>query len=122
MSLEIRTEDSGTGLQKVIPRGRLDTNTAPQLESVLDSLSPARVIVFDLNGLEYISSAGLRIIFKTKKATLAAGGKALMVNLQPQVKKVFDIVKALPSDSIFTSWDELDEYLDGIQRRIVDGE
>ena len=122
MSLEIRTEDSGTGLQKVFPKGRLDTNTAPQLEAVLDSLSPARVIVFDLIGLEYISSAGLRIIFKAKKATQAAGGRTLMVNLRPQVQKVFDIVKALPSDSIFTSWDELDQYLDGIQRRIVEGE
>ena len=122
MSLEIRIEDSGTGLQKVIPKGRLDTNTAPQLESTLDSLSPARIIAFDLVDLDYISSAGLRIIFKTKKATEAAGGRALMVNLQPQVKKVFDIVKALPSDSIFTSWTELDEYLDGIQRRIVEGE
>ena len=122
MSLEIRTEESGTGLQKVIPRGRLDTNTAPQLESVLDSLPIARVIVFDLVGLEYISSAGLRTIFKAKKTTEAAGGRALVVNPQPQVKKVFDIVKALPSDSIFTSWDELDQYLDGIQRKIVDGE
>jgi hypothetical protein len=40
------------------------------------------------------------------------------MNLQPQIKKVFDIVNALPSMKIFASVDELDDYLDAIQKRV----
>ena len=53
-------------------------------------------LIFDLAKLEYISSAGLRTIFKTKKATAKSGGATFVVNPQPQVQKVFDIVKAMP--------------------------
>ena len=45
-----------------------------------------------------------------------------MVNLQPQIKKVFDIVKALPEQQIFTSIEEMDNYLKEIQRKVKDGE
>ncbi len=40
-----------------------------------------------------------------------------VINLQPQIRKVFDIVKAIPDSSIFASIDELDKYLDSIQRK-----
>ncbi len=63
------------------------------------------------------SSAGLRSLFKAKKAASAKGGQFLIVHVQPSVQKVFDIVKALPSEGIFASIEEMDEYLDGVQRR-----
>jgi anti-anti-sigma regulatory factor len=47
----------------------------------------------------------------------ARNGSLLLVNVQPQVQKVFDIVKALPSQSVFKSVAELDEYLDYMQRK-----
>jgi anti-sigma B factor antagonist len=40
-----------------------------------------------------------------------------MVNMQPAVQKVFDIVRALPLKSVFRSIEELDEYLDAMQRK-----
>ncbi|MGD2270109.1 MAG: hypothetical protein PVI06_06895 [Desulfobacterales bacterium] len=43
------------------------------------------------------------------------------MNLQPQIKKVFDIINALPSMQIFASIEELDEYLDAIQKKATRG-
>ncbi|MGN1115129.1 MAG: STAS domain-containing protein, partial [Candidatus Ornithomonoglobus sp.] len=54
--------------------GRLDTTTAPELEKTLDSaLDDTKELVFDMNGLEYMSSAGLRVILKAQKAMNARG-------------------------------------------------
>lgn len=79
-------------------------------------------IVFDMEGVDHISSAGLRVIFKPKKASGKNKGKVILVHLQPAVKKVFDIVQALPSMTLFTSIQELDHYLDSMQRKVKEGE
>jgi anti-anti-sigma factor len=73
--------------------------------------------VFQLDRLEYISSAGIRCIMRARKALEARGGRVAIVNAQPAVLKVFEIVKALPSDQVFASQAELDAYLDAMQRR-----
>lgn len=71
--------------------GRLDTSTAPELESALDALLPtATALVFDLSALEYISSAGLRVILKAQKAMTHKGGMKL-IHVPETVMEVFDI-------------------------------
>ena len=61
--------------------GRLDTNTAPELESDLkESLSDVKDMVFDFHDLAYISSAGLRILLLTKKAIKEGEVKVIGVN------------------------------------------
>jgi anti-sigma B factor antagonist len=77
------------------------------------------VLVFDVEALDYISSAGLRGLFRAQKSMRERGGKAVLVHVQPQVKKVLDIVKAVDVDSVFKSIEELDTYLDAIQKKIV---
>ena len=79
-------------------------------------------LVLDLAGLNYISSAGIRSIFKARKALTARNGKLLVVNPQPQIQKVFDVVKAVPMSDIFTSVAEADAYLDMVQRKVVSGD
>ena len=69
---------------------RLDTNTAPRLEAEL-SLDGVREVAFDFAGLEYISSAGLRVLLTAKKATLAAGQDMSVVNANETVRGVFEI-------------------------------
>lgn len=55
--------------------GRLDTVTAPELENELGALLPdTDALVLDMEKLEYISSAGLRVILKTQKALAPRGG------------------------------------------------
>jgi anti-anti-sigma factor len=74
-----------------------------------------------MTGVNYISSSGVRTVIKTKKQLQQRGGSLVMVNLQPQILNVFEIINALPSLQIFTSIEELDEYLADMQRQIING-
>ena len=105
--------------------GRLDTHTAPELDRALDGvLARAGIarLVFDVSRLEYLSSAGIRCFIRARKAIEPGGGRVAIVNPQPAVRKVLDIVKAIPSSGIFSSVAELDAYLDDIQRQVRDRE
>ena len=102
--------------------GRLDTNTAPDLDKELDRIlarGDVRQLVFDLAQLDYLSSAGIRCFVRARKAIEPRHGKVAIVNPQPAVRKVLDIVKAIPG-AIFSSVAELDAYLDDIQRQVRD--
>ena len=71
--------------------GRLDTQTAPELESELDATLPGiKELKFDMTNLEYISSAGLRVILKAQKAMNAQGAMKL-TGVNDSIMEVFDI-------------------------------
>jgi anti-anti-sigma factor len=70
-----------------------------------------------MKDVEYVSSAGVRVILKARKVLKKQNGQALLMHLQPQVKKVFEIIKALPTTQVFTSVAELDRYLDQMQKK-----
>lgn len=124
MSL-LRTEiaPANGGVQRVAIGGRLDTHTYAELDQALAPLlgNPAVTsLVLDLEGLDYISSAGIRCILKARKA-LAPTGKVLAVNPQAQIRKVLDMVQALPLGDIFNSTAEADAYIDALQQEILQG-
>ena len=101
-------------------RGRLDTLTAPQLDEKMAPLLDAKevtTLVFQLDALDYVSSAGIRCMIRAHKAITGRGGQVSIVNPQPGVRKVFEIVKALPAENVFASEAELDAYLDAMQRK-----
>lgn len=76
---------------EIILAGRLDTTTAPELEALLDELLPtAKTLVMDLDQLEYISSAGLRLILKAQKAMSRKDGMTLK-RVPASVMEVFTI-------------------------------
>ncbi|WP_346950065.1 STAS domain-containing protein [Dyella sp.] len=106
--------------------GRLDALTFGDFDGgaapVLEQMGQGGTVVLDLSALDYISSAGLRSIAKIRKAMRAREGHTLLVNPQPQVRKVFEIVKAVPVSDVFSSVAELDEYLDRIQRKVLGGD
>lgn len=87
MNIEKRL-DNGCLTLKV--DGRLDTNSSPELEAEL-KLDGVTEIVFDFSGLEYISSAGLRVLMAAHKAMAACGGRMSVANPNSVVKGVFDI-------------------------------
>jgi anti-anti-sigma factor len=123
MSLKIHVTETGTPTLKL--EGRLDTNTAPELDQALDSLLMKKGvsrIVFDLEKLEYLSSAGIRCFVRARKTLEPAGGRIAVVNPQPAVQKVLDIVKAIPPGGLFRNVAELDAYLDEMQRKVREGE
>ena len=72
--------------------GRLDTVTAPELEAAVKPyINNGVSIVFDCDKLEYISSAGLRVVLSTHKLLAACAGQFAIRNLNAEVKSVFDI-------------------------------
>lgn len=71
--------------------GRLDTMTAPQLEEALkESLDGAESLTMDLANLEYISSAGLRVLLSAHKAMMNKGGMQVR-NANEIVQEVFEV-------------------------------
>ena len=124
MPLTVTSQEKMPGVYVLYPVGSLDTNTFQVLEKKVDYLigeGQAKVITFDMTGVQYISSMGIRVVVKAKKQLQQRGGSLVMMNLQPQVHKVFEIINALPSLQIFTSIQELDDYLAEMQRQTIHG-
>ena len=75
----------------LVVAGRLDTQTAPELEKEIDSVvSGLKELTFDMTGLEYVSSAGLRVILKAQKIMNTQGSMKL-VGVNDSIMEVFDI-------------------------------
>ena len=113
MGLVISVEKKQEGVFSIIPVGSIDSETYGEVDKAVKSVlgSQAKAIIFDFKGLIYITSMGLGTIFRTKAAIEKNGGTLAIINLQPEIKKVFDIVKVIPA-YIFESMQEADEYLD----------
>jgi anti-anti-sigma factor len=124
MALNVRVTEDRSFSRTLRLEGRLDSETAPILDGEVTKVvnSTATVMVLNLADLEYISSAGLRSIFSAQQSMARRAGRTVLVNAQPQVQKVFDIVKAVDLGAVFVSVEELDDYLDAMQRQVVTGE
>ena len=122
MSLGIELSPPGNGSQRVTLSGRLDTHTYEDLDEALAPLLTRHLqsLVLDLAALEYISSAGIRSILQARKL-LAPTGKVLVVHPQAQIRKVLDIVQAVPLSNIFATTEEADTYVDQWQRDMLQG-
>ena len=120
MTLLVSSRQKALGAYVVTLTGELNGKTYPVLENKLDQLLEERptVIVLDMAEVNYLSSAGIRVILKTKKMLTAYNGKLVFMNLQPQIKKVFEIINALPSMRVFKDLHEMDDYLDRMQRKV----
>lgn len=88
--MEIMKESHDTDLTLKL-RGRLDTSTAPELEGELKTcLEGVQSLTLDLKELEYISSAGLRVLLSAQKV-MKKQGSMVVRNVNPIVRDVFDI-------------------------------
>ena len=85
------TKTAENGTLRIALEGRLDTNTAPQLEAELKaSLSGITELELDFSVLEYISSAGLRVLLAAQK-TMSRQGKMTIRNVNETIMEVFEI-------------------------------
>lgn len=123
MTLEISTESATVTQVNLSLNGILDAATSPVLEQfITDNLSTeVLTLILDLQKLSFISSAGLRIFAKLRKNLKNKGGRVCFINPSPQVKRVFDIVKAVPVSEVFQDVKELDAYLASMQRKTTEG-
>jgi anti-sigma B factor antagonist len=88
--MTIEKKVNGTELEIAL-EGRLDTNSSPQLEAELkNSTDGIESLIFDLGKLEYISSAGLRVLLSAQK-TMNKQGKMAVRNANEDVMDVFDV-------------------------------
>lgn len=71
--------------------GRLDTTTAPELENVLkDSLDGVTELILDFEKLEYISSAGLRVLLSSQKV-MNKQGTMKLIHVRDEVREIFEV-------------------------------
>ena len=88
MTIEIKKNSQETIIEVV---GRLDTITAPALDKTInEDIGDAKNLVLDLNGMEYISSAGLRVLLSAQKKMQKIGSMKL-VNVCEAVMDVFEM-------------------------------
>jgi anti-sigma B factor antagonist len=87
----IEKEESGVYIFKLV--GRLDSNTSPGFEEKVSTAikNDSKNMVMDFESLDYISSAGLRVILKTTKDLKRLDGKIILCSMQDYVREVFEI-------------------------------
>lgn len=121
MQLTIRTKQTGPGVITLTPRGPIDANTHPLLDQAVGRVlpEPIKMLVLDMEGVDFVSSAGIGSLVKAKKSIKSKGGDLALTNLQPQIKKAIEIMQLLPTLGVFESRAELDEYLGKIQRQVT---
>lgn len=90
MDITTRTQHDVT---IVALRGNLDSRTSPEAQQALDGIvaGGGQKIVVDCTALDYISSAGLRVLLGTTKRVRGAGGALHLFGLNQSVQEVFDI-------------------------------
>jgi anti-sigma B factor antagonist len=118
MPLKVKSTTRGPGIIVVSPIGSIDASTFSVFDEKMDEILKQKpdVIIFDMEFADYISSSGIRVLLKTKKALKETDGRMVFMKLQPQIQKVFDILKAIPTLKVFASIEELDSYLDTMQK------
>ena len=111
MSLKIKIKEKEPGVQVVTLEGAIDSQTSSEFESAIDGIIDSKAVILNMKKLTYITSMGLGAIFKIKKSLESHQGILVMSSLQPNVQKVFELVKAIP-EYVFASLEEADTYLD----------
>ena len=88
--MEIKLEK--TGAEALIElNGRLDTVTSPELDGIINTeLDGVTDLTLDFAGVDYVSSAGLRVLLRAQKKT-AAVGKMKLINVSPIIMEIFEI-------------------------------
>ena len=88
MTIEIKVNTEATIIEVA---GRLDTTTAPMLDkTVNEDIKDAKHLILDINGVTYISSAGLRVILSAQKKMQKIGSMKVK-NVCPEVMEVFEM-------------------------------
>ena len=84
----IKTVEEGVIVVRL--EGRLDSASAPQLDSMMKEIDGSGNIVFDLSKLEYVSSAGLRVFLSVQKRVRAEGSMKIINSVQ-DVMEIFEV-------------------------------
>lgn len=122
MALEIKIIKKKDYVYSVQLQGSVDTETSPELEEQLKEIIDAKTkaVILDMSGVNYVSSAGIRVVIWAKKVLQKENATFAMINVQPQIKKVFDVMKILPMVNIFDDMPEADKYIDQVIKEEIE--
>ena len=120
MALKITAIKTDNRTAQLTISGKLDSETSAEFDQhIRQSIAGgASIIILDMASLEMITSAGVGVIMKTQTTLAKRAGELMMLNMQPQIKKVFEIVRLLPTLTVFENRAEMDNYLIKIQQRM----
>lgn len=121
MELSIEISRMKPGIVTLSLIGPIDETSSSTLDNEIcrAMTESVEIIVLDMEGVDYITSSGVGTIVKAKTSLKRRGGNLVIINLQPQVEKVFEIIRLIPVMEVFASREELDEYLVKVQRKIT---
>jgi len=122
MSLKINIEQKNHTIYTISPIGDINTETYQEFQNKINSIIALKpkAILLNMEGVKYISSLGLTTLFNAKKIIEEIGGSLIFTNLQPHIKKIFEVVKALSNLNVFESRQEADDYLLYIERKEIE--
>ncbi len=117
-SLQVYSREKREGLFVLKPVGSINTITSQSLQEIVERICTAKpnILMFDLKRVDFINSKGLRVILKVYRVINAQGGRVVLMNFQPHIREVFEIINALPEQRIFASWREFDNYLEAVKK------
>ena len=87
MKIDLKKEDKKLTIKL---EGKLDTNTSPELDSKINELDEMEEVVIDMKKLDYISSAGLRVLLSMQKI-MNKQGKMTITNVCDNVMDIFEV-------------------------------
>ena len=122
--MEFRVENVPVSLEWTVKlglEGKLDSNSARDFEKKVEEVLAGyvEILILDFSKLSYISSAGIRVLITANNKMAERDGRVIVAGMQPQIAKVMEIIRDLPRLNMFGSEQELDEYLLGIQEKII---
>ena len=122
MHVKLVPHPERSGHFTLTPYGPIDSDTYLDFREKIKSLFilATKGVVIDLENVEYISSAGLGVLFTLKKHCKQNGGDLIFCNLKPQIKRLFEIVNALPKETLFKDAAEADAYLYRMMNKAID--
>ena len=124
MELKVGIEHIKHGMVILSPVGSIDSNTCELLDKQIKKALKRSVttLVLNMAGVDFITSRGISTIAQTRASLMQKDGDLAIMNVQPQIKKAFEIVCLLPALNVFADRNELDEYLGKVQHKIKEDE
>jgi anti-anti-sigma factor len=102
--MEISIENLSSRIRVLSVIGRIDAVTAPEMEKAVTNsfAQPKSGCILNLSGVDYMSSAGIRVLVLGSKSAASTGGLFYVSDLQENVRKILEIVGFLPLIDVFT--------------------
>jgi len=118
-TLSVTASEERAGLFIIHPVGSLNTITYPILNKEMEWIFESRpeIILFDMINVNYVNLRGLRVILKTIIKMNQRSGQVYLTNLQPEIKKMFEVMNSALPEWVFGSRKLWENYFDAIHNK-----